>query len=217
MNELFFDLETMRTTNPVVIKRIQESIRPPGQYKKPESIAQWMRDEAPAAALEQINRTALSGTFGHLAVIGWAVDDQPFEYVTAQGLQEAHMIRDFMARVAAKMHSQSLWTSQAKFIVFGDFDIRFLFQRSRILNVPLRLPMKRYSDQVFDVMEKWGGREMIKQSDIELAMGIERNDPLPFGGSQVGEAIDAGRWHDVIEHCRIDVENLRKIYRRIEQ
>lgn len=221
--KVFLDIETQRTANPAVIKRIKDSIRPPGQYKKPESIAQWYASEGASATLEKINATALDGTFGQLAVIGWAIEDEPFQYVAGNAYTETEMLTLWTAQMeaeVAKIGSSAFWASQVTYVGHNvrAFDLRFLFKRSRILGVKLQLPMGRYQDGVYDTMQEWCGfGEYVKGVELEQAFGITREDPLPNGGSDVGDAIDEGRWDDVIQHCRIDVINNRLVYKRMVQ
>jgi uncharacterized protein YprB with RNaseH-like and TPR domain len=64
-------------------------------------------------------------------------------------------------------------------------------------------------------MKEWAGYgNRISQANLELALGIERADPLS-GGAEVFKAYQEGRIEDIKAHCKQDVENLRTIYRRM--
>ena len=74
--------------------------------------------------------------------------------------------------------------------------------------------MDRYprGPYLFDTMKEWSGwGKYVKQTDLELAFGLTRTDPLARGGADVAAA-DAD---DVVAHCREDVRLLREIYRRM--
>jgi hypothetical protein len=208
MNELFFDIETRPTSDNALIKRIAAAVKPPGQYKKPESIQKWWAEEGALAVNEALQRTALDGTYGRLAAFGWAADDDPVKCV--YGDDERGMLN-----VAA-----SYFARRNTLIAFnGEFDLRFLFQRMVINHVPVpnylrEALMKRYDGWV-DPMKEWAGfRGYIKQADLEAALGIPREfDKIT--GADVADSIATGDWGAVELHCITDVENLRAIYRRM--
>jgi hypothetical protein len=208
MNELFFDIETRPTSDNVLIKRISAGVKPPGQYKKPESISKWWAEEGALAVNEALQRTALDGTYGRLAAFGWAADDDPVKCV--YGDDERGMLNA----------AASYFARRNTLIAFnGEFDLRFLFQRMVINHVPVpnylrEALMKRYDGWV-DPMKEWAGfRGYIKQADLEAALGIPREfDKIT--GADVADSIATGDWGAVELHCITDVENLRAIYRRL--
>jgi hypothetical protein len=211
VNELFLDIETRRTADQALIKRLMESVSPPGNYKKAETIAEWWKNEGATARLEAVNRTALDGTYGRLASIAWAVDDHAVKCV--YGEDEVGLLHS-----ARQVFEETI---QATDIVAfnGDFDLRFLYQRMVINKVPVPWRLMyalKARDGFTDPMREWAGfKGMIKQTELELALGITREDVLT--GAEVGEAIDAGDWDAVEHHNMCDVENLRAIYRRMKR
>lgn len=91
----FFDLETLPAPEAKRLQLLEEAlekadaecldIRPPGNIKKPESIAEWLANEAPlkakairdaaaADADEAWRKTALSGAFGRIYCIGYSTN-----------------------------------------------------------------------------------------------------------------------------------------------
>lgn len=212
MNQFFLDIETQRTDDPVVIKRLQDAVKPPGQYSKPESITKWHAEQGAAARLEAVNKTALDGTYGRLATIGFAVDDGLISVLDMRSFShyETMLLGHF---------SDCLAEPQAIEIVAfnGEFDLRFLMKRYVINNLPV--PFRIQSALAakvgyYDPMRQWEGfRGYIAQADLECALGITRKDDID--GSQVGDAIDAGDWERVINHNREDIKNLRGIYKRM--
>jgi hypothetical protein len=100
------------------------------------------------------------------------------------------------------------------------FDIRFLWQRYKVCNVmlPVRFPLERYpkGPYVYDTMTEWSGwNGKVKQTDLELAFGFTRTDPLERGGADVGAAHASGNDAAVKAHCFQDVTLLRQIYHRM--
>ena len=64
MRYLTFDIETSPTTDEKVIAELVETVQPPANYKKPDTIEKWMDEHAQEKAQELINRTALDGSYG---------------------------------------------------------------------------------------------------------------------------------------------------------
>lgn len=222
--EIFLDIETIPTSRLDIQARCVADVAPPGNYKKPETIAEWWAKEGDAKKAEAISRTALDGTWGEIVIIGIAVNDEPAQ-VFGRGLTEADLLNTFglMLDSACKREiaSGDMWPTIAKWIGHNiiDFDLRFIWQRCKILGVslPFSLPLgKAYDRHVFDTMKEWAGyRDRISLSDLELAFGVPRIDPLANGGADVFTAFQEGRIADIKEHCRQDIENLRSVYRRI--
>lgn len=213
MSNVFTDIETQRSDDPAVIRRLQDAIKPPGQYKKAESIAQWYATEGAAARVAAVNNTALDGTYGRLATIGYAFDDGDPVILTTQFVSEATVLHEY-ADALAPIGGRSL-----TLIAFnGEFDFRFLMKRYVIngLSVPTQIQRALARDGFFDPMKAWEGyKGYISQVELEKVLGITRNDDID--GSQVGEAIDAGDWARVVNHNREDIQGLREIYLRLTQ
>lgn len=218
---IYLDIETKPTALPAVLDRVTAGVRPPANYKSPETIAKWWAEQGEAQKAEAVNKTALDGTFGRIYCIGWAIDDG--EIRVAQDDDEAELLRlwgvtvrdQAMQACGGDVHQ---WDTRATWIGHNvqDFDVRFLWQRSKIngVRLPFRLPMDRYpkGPWLYDTMKEWSGfGKYVKQTDLELAFGLNRSDPLARGGADVATAAD----DDVIAHCREDVRLLREIYRRM--
>lgn len=214
MSALFLDIETQRTDDPSVIRRLQDAVRPPANYSKPDTIAKWHAEQGAAARLEAVNKTALDGTYGRLATIGFAIGENDVEILDCQDYGEDILLEQFKTR--AEVHRQDF----NHVVAFnGDFDLRFLTQRYIINNIQMPAFLRgilQRKDAYFDPMREWAGyRGYISQAELERVLGIERHDDID--GSQVGECIDVGDWERVIAHNREDIVNLRKIYKRITQ
>lgn len=225
--KIYIDIETIPTSREDIKARAIEKVAPPANYKKAETIAEWWKNEGESAKQDAIGQTALNGTWGEIICIGFAVNDGPVE-VVGRGLTEADCINTWMLKLQgqarATVRSGDMWEQSAIWIGHNvaDFDLRFLWQRSKILGIrlpfalPLGKPAYNRGPYVYDTMKEWAGwGGKIKQTDLELAFGVERKDPLPTGGAEVFKAYLEGRIDDIKEHCRQDIENLRAIHNRM--
>jgi hypothetical protein len=217
---IFLDIETKPTTIPEIVDRLASTVKPPANYKSAEAIAKWWAENGDAQRAEAVNKTALDGTFGRIACIGWAVDDSGV-YVTSDEDERELLCRwasELVNVIEAQLPDPHQWDTRATWIGHNlqDFDIRFIWQRCRVnrVRLPFRLPLDRYpkGPWLFDTMKEWSGwGKYVKQTDLELAFGLSRSDPLARGGADVA----AAELDDVLAHCREDVRLLREIYRRM--
>lgn len=226
---IYLDLETLPTSRADVRERYEAEVAPPANYKSAEAISKWWGEHGDAAKVEAVAKTALNGTFGELLCIGWAVGNGPVGvFVRDQfGGSEADMIQGWAdalraAAEAARPDDGDWWDRRACWVGHNieDFDLRFLWQRTRIngVRLPFGLPLERYAKapRRYDTMKEWGGwNGRVKQRDLELAFGLERTDPLSLGGADVWDAYKTGRVQDVVQHCAEDVRLLREIHRRM--
>ena len=217
MSNLFFDIETIPSQLPGILDEFAAAVTAPGQYKKADSIAEWLRlnryDEGEKAWLA----TSLDGGFGQICVIGCAIGDGPTHaYSVGEDLSagaERMVLRDFFDVVA----DCGAGTRYIGHNVIG-FDFRFLWQRAMVLGVkpPFFFPRepKPWSEQVFDTMTSWAGsKDRISMDRLCRIFGIPGKGNMD--GSKVWQLVQAGKIADVAEYCRGDVERTRALYRRM--
>lgn len=245
---LYLDLETLPAQRIDVLDEIRAgkqveldaaiaAIRPPGNYKKQETIDQWWAEEAPKQAQAMrdafhadvdatYRKTSLDGSFGQVCVIGYAIDDnEPHAlnvYDWRQPSAEASLLADF-----AEALSQEIAVNNERSIcVVGHnvaaFDLRFLVQRS-IVNGIRPHPVIAHAAQakpwegekVFDTMIQWAGvGNRIKLDKLCKALSI----PTPKGdldGSKVWDFVRDGRIDEVAAYCLRDVAATRSVHRRL--
>lgn len=206
MTQLFIDIETRATEDSALIKRITDKVSPPGNYKKAETIAKWWAEEGTAAQAEAVQRTALDGTYGRLASVAWAVNDESPKCMSGDdevgmlhGIAEIFNTKGFDLTVAFN----------------GEFDFRFLYQRFIVNSVKRPfIPGLSRGDYYFDPMREWAGfKGYISQADLAAALGIAREDTIT--GADIGDLIATGDWAAVEYHNIQDVITLQEIYRRM--
>jgi len=224
---IYLDLETLPTSRPEVRERYTSDVHPPANYKSADAITKWWAENGEAAKIEAISKTALSGTFGELLCIGYAVGDGPVHVLVRGEDGEAGLLRHFGVALDAEARSYheadgQWWAPRACWIGHNieDFDLRFMWQRCCVNGVKFKfpLPLDRYprAPRRFDTMKEWGGwNGRVKQRDLEMAFGLERSDPLSHGGADVWEAYQRGDTASVVAHCEEDVRLLREIHQRM--
>lgn len=219
--KIVVDIETCPAQDPAVLENFIATIEPPAQYKKPESIAEWKKENGLAAAEEKWRKTSFDGALGHICVIGVAFNDEPVQplYSSSWHADEATILRQFFDLVDAKCAEHP--NVRPVFIghhIIG-FDLRFIFQRAVVLGVKpsAQIPFnaRPYGDSgVYDTMTEWAGyRDTVSLDKLSMVLlGAGKGD---MDGSKVWDAVSAGRIDDVAAYCIDDVEKTRKIYRRL--
>ena len=221
MTTIYFDLETLPTSDASVIAEIEAGIRPPGNLKKAETIEAWERDEKPAAVLEAVKKTALDGTYGRICCIGYAIDDLPVS--CRYGDDEEDILGSFYStlREAIKINKHNERV-EVQFVGHNvlSFDLRFLWQRSVInrISPPGFIPFnaKPWDGKVFDTMTAWNPERERRISLDKLcrALGVKTSKG-ELDGSKVAEYWRAGKWNEVAAYCMADVESNRQCHQRM--
>lgn len=220
--ELFIDIETVPDQHEGAYERIRQGITAPGQFKKPESIAEWLRDNADSEAENQWRKTALDGGAGEIVCIGYAVEDEPVQVIhraISQG--EGELLHAFNQAVSEALADRNETSHQITYIGhnISGFDLPFMFKRFVVNSIKPRARLfqdKRHgSGNLFDTMTAWAGYgNRISLDNLCTALGI----PSPkngMDGSMVWDYVQAGKINEVAEYCKRDVETVRAIYRRL--
>lgn len=227
--EIYIDIETIPTSRKDVRESVSAGVSAPANYKKAETIAEWMATEGEAKRREAVAKTALDGTWGEVICIGMAINDDPVIVLDRRSYEEEYLLRSFSEMLNGKCmllcKSGELWQPETVWIGHNliDFDLRFLWQRCKIIGVklPFELPIGKpqygRGPRIFDTMKEWAGYgNRVSQKNLELAFNIERSDPLLMGGADVFSAYEAGKIEDIKQHCAEDIRCLREIYRRMQ-
>lgn len=231
---IYFDLETIPGQAPGLLAEFAEKVTAPAQYKKPDSIAEWMKENAESVAEQEWRKTSFDGAHGHICVIGFAFDDaEPITLKTdnyGDTESERAMLAEFYAALnSGASHSLAGgYRAADKPVFIGhnviDFDLRFLFQRSVMLGVkpPEFIPFdaKPWDSAVFDTMTGWAGvRNRVAMDKLCKVFGFdEKGSEIAdeIDGSKVWDFVKAGRIDDVAKYCAGDVVRTRSIYKRLK-
>jgi predicted PolB exonuclease-like 3'-5' exonuclease len=225
--KICLDIETIPTQRTDVIQAIRaqvdreieakaDAIRQ--QYKKAETIEAHLRELNERSANlfdEAYRRTALDGGFGEVLIIGWALDDEPAQSLCRRiDESEADLLREFSRRLPAQTNTALHWIGHN---IVG-FDLRFLWQRYVVNGITPGVPSDEREGLVNDTMLEWAGRysrdRWVSLDQLCSIFGIA-SPKGKLDGSQVWDFAQAGRYEEIAEYCRRDVETARTVWYRL--
>lgn len=214
------DIETLPDLREGAKAAIQAGIKPPGQYKKAESIAEWLRENAEPEAERLWRKTALDGSSGQLACVGFAVEDDEPRVLVRGEAGEADLLARFYAAMWEALQDRN---SHPGAVVWCGhhvgFDLRFLFQRSAILGVKPSVDLRhqeRPGRNIECTMTLWSGYGgTIGLHALCEALGVPSPKAEGVDGSQVYDLWTAGKFEDIAAYCRRDVEATRECFKRL--
>lgn len=220
----YLDIETLPPSGGGHYERIKAAVKPPGQYKKADSIEQWMTENADIVATEEFGRLGLDGLYGEVCCIGFALDGADIT-VGRVGSATCPTERELIAlnfsaidRLATLPNAHS----SSSVIVVGhniEFDIRFLFQRAVRYGIAIPHALRAAFDpekgryNTIDTMRVWAGwKGAVKLKALTRELLDDAGDDID--GSEVSRT-----WRDdpskVAEHCQRDVQRVRDLHRKI--
>jgi predicted PolB exonuclease-like 3'-5' exonuclease len=209
---LYLDIETIPCEDEALKAEIAAGITPPGNYKKPETIAEWEKTEKPKLVEEALQRSGLDGGFGRVLCIGWAIDDSPVEVVCLG--PERELLQTFLNEIGDTAGKMPTIVGHN----IAGFDLRFLWQRCVVNGVfPSGLlsamNAKPWDKVINDTMLMWHPQNKVSLAKLCKILGIPKNDPVD--GSQVYQLLKEGKTQQIIEHCESDVEATRAVHRKL--
>lgn len=223
---IYLDVETLPSLSPAARAIAAESIKPPGTMKKPESIAAWWENEAPAAIDEAWRKQALDAAAGELCAVGFASDEvDPVSLV--RGLDESE--RDFLARAldgiqalldaaAIKSNTGHDWPAEPYFVAHNaPFDLGFLLRRCWVNSIkpPFKLPTPSARDgkDFGDTMTTWAGyRNTISLDRLCRALGVPSPKADGVDGSMVYDLWQQGQHERIATYNAADVLATRRCW-----
>lgn len=203
MNVLYFDIETVpaASTHHEVLREEYESRKRKG--RKVEDTFE-----------EYLDRTGLSGEFGRIVCIAYALNEQPVEVVWGE---EPQILETFWHQAAVIDRRSDRFVGHNIY----DFDFPFIVKRSRILGVPPGhggLPnFARYrQNPIYDTMREWDlwSNRYVSMDLLAKALGLPTSKDL-MDGSEVAGYYAAGRIEEICEYCKKDVALTRQIYKKL--
>jgi len=163
--------------------------------------------------MEQLYRdTAISGDFGRIFCIGYALEDGQVQIISGE---EKKILEEWW-KVAAKGDC---------FIGHNimEFDLRFIYKRSIVNRIKpsakhLNLYFARYRNfPIFDTMREWEkwSNSYITLDALAKVLQLPSSKDGGIKGSQVFDFFLAGKYKEIYEYCKRDVELVRQAYNRM--
>jgi 3'-5' exonuclease len=227
---IYIDVETVPSQAPKARENVRLAVKPPGNIKKPESIAEWWAKEGEAAIEEAYRRQSFDAAAGELVSISWAGDDcnEAHSAVRGPGESEGAMLAMFFGQLQAHLQANAIrdlrgneiWEDAPYFIAHNaSFDLGFLWRRSIILGMrpPFKVPdpSAREGKDYGCTMARWAGyRGTIGMDRLCCALGVE----TPKGDMEGGMVFDAwlsGETERIARYNGADVLAVRAIWHRL--
>lgn len=213
---IIFDIETLPCINPVVIDDLRKTITPPGNIKKPDSMALWLDENGEQALNDLVAKTSFDGMYGSVACIGFASDNHSTE-CTSEKSSEYAAISSFYDWINSFCDQNLIFCGHN----ISGFDLPFLKHRSMILGIkpPAQLlkamNAKPWDDCIADTMLMWNQDKQKRVSLDKLARALWINGKNDFDGAMVANEWFNGERSKVVEYCKNDVEITRQVYNKL--
>ncbi len=215
-NIVYFDIETVPCQLPGIRDEFIKNVKAPAQYKKPESIAEWLRENAVAQGEADWLATSFDGGMGQVCVIGWSLNDEP-----AQSYQVGDLSREQERELLESFFSVLTDIGHAVFVghnVIG-FDLPFIWKRAMVLGIKPAWSLPRnpkpWGELCQDTMLLWDGQQRAGGSMDRICRLLGIPGKGDISGADVWPLVQAGRINDVAAYCRDDVERTRAMFKRM--
>lgn len=217
--ELFFDIETLPTSDPAVIADITAGVTPPGNISKQETIDAWMVEKKPALVDDAVRKTALDPWLGKILCVGLAFGEGEAFSIISDDEYEVLLQTVALFDKAYSNNGRVLEPRVIGHYITG-FDLRFFWARCIVngIHPPAWWPVDAKpweSDRVFDTMTQAagvGGKVSLDKLCHALRVPSPKGD---LDGSKVYDYWKEGRLDEIATYCARDVEAEREVYKRL--
>jgi 3'-5' exonuclease len=215
MTYLHIDIETLPALHMTTEERQRYAYASvPKTYKKPESIAKWIRENTE----EQWRRTSLDPMHGLTWMVGVAVNDLSPDVLIGDVSAPSKVLRslnEYIGAVHVK-HGNVTWVGKS----LRHFDLPWLAKQALLYDVDelaqtlLDVLAYPYDKRVKDVSELWPGNKRLSLDPMANWLGVGgKTDGMH--GSKVYDAYVAGDGPKVAEYCAQDVRSTRDCWKRL--
>jgi 3'-5' exonuclease len=216
---VFVDIETL-AAGPAINP---DTLTPPGNLKKKETIEEWYAFSAPIQADKEYRKRSLDSMQGLIICIGVGIGDIEPTYFATEIADEEHekeIVGKFSDYLFNSLRSEF---ASIKFIGhnFRAFDALWLKRKCWKYNfnwLCQSINTSKYSGNVDDTMEIWSCdnyQEKAKLTDIAKFLGLgEKLDGID--GSMVHDLFHAGEFQTIWDYCCQDVVLTRTVYNRLK-
>ena len=225
---IYLDIETIPSQQPGAREAAKAGIKPPGNYKKEDTIAAWWAEQGETAAEEAYRKQALDAAEGELCSIAWAMNHEaPRVHVRQREQGEADFLReafDKMRESFDRFQSANLdprWPEDSYVIGHNvEFDLGFIRRRAWAHNIIpphfLPSPAARLGRDYGDTMTMWAGYgQRISLDRLCKALGIPSPKAMGMDGGHVFDMWQAGEYALIGEYNMRDVVATRACWLRM--
>lgn len=226
---IYLDIETLPSLAADARELASQGVKPPGTYKKPESIAQWWEAEGQAAIEDAYRRQALDAASGELCAVGFASDDsEPVSLVRASNESEGHFLRYALAEIQRLLDTATrtgpdgtTWPDEPYFVAHNaTFDLGFLWRRCVVHGIrpdfPFPRPSAREGKDYGCTMIAWAGyKNTIGLDRLCRALGVHSPKADGMDGGQVFDHWRAGNHEAIRTYNAADVVAVRECWHRL--
>ncbi len=206
--KLFFDIETIPAE-----EKYKDLVIELGLQKENRKNKTKIKRISKSKKQEFYKQSAISGDFGRILCIGYAIDDGEISIIKGE---ETQILKEWweIANLADLFVGHNIM----------DFDLRFIFKRSIVHHIKpcakhLNLSFARYKNfPIYDTMrewEKWNPESFIKLDTLAKILNLESSKSGGIDGSQVFEFYEKGKLDEIYEYCKKDVKLTREVYQQM--
>jgi hypothetical protein len=202
MKTVYLDIETI----PGEERPSRDSIKPPGNMKKPETIRKWFAENADSELDKIHHKQGLDSMAGRILCTGMAIDDEdPVVFDSLIGLDQAIM----------GINEEVLFVGHN----ILKFDAKWLVRHGIMvgLDFPTRFNFNRYKGNILDTMSIWSCgdyQDIVSLDNIAKFLGLE-GKTSGMDGSKVWEYFKAGRMDEIMDYCADDIRVTRRVFKAI--
>lgn len=204
MRKLYFDIETVKGTVDITSK----DIKAPSNYTDPVKIAAYQSKKI----AEIHDKAGLNSFTGKICCIGWAIDDEPVQYLV--GIDEEKLIREFTEAIGVNF---TTWIGHNILI----FDLPYLYHRAikygikELKNIMPETSRGEFTADTMKLVNPTDYKSMVSLDKCCKYFGI-KTPKDGIDGSMVQGIYDAGEFDRIGRYCVADVEATRELYKLIK-
>ena len=206
MQPIILDVESIGIPD---VETYLEPVSAPANYKDPEKIAAYEREER----TKQVERAALDVDLGQIICVGLHLPGFGTRVVSTQSMSEA--------AVLTMLWNEWQSLDSPALVTFGglNFDVPLLLRRSLYLGIKAPyISCDRYRHpQQIDLMAILSMDGKLKWRGLQFYLnrfGYPGAGP-DITGADIADRYKAGDWAAIEQHCRMDVEGTKWLAERI--
>ena len=202
---LWIDIETL----PPELMPPLDSIPVPANYKKPETIAEYQKENQEKAWREM----ALSSLAGRVCCVSWAVGNQP---AVCRGIWDKSE-RAILTELDEVVQGIAVEEGKVNWAGFNlhSFDLNWIWQRAvkyDLSSLQDAISRDRFPRNVLDVRSLWTGGDNYGKGKLkEIAAFLSMPTIEGMDGGEVLDKFLAEDFDTISKYCRYDVELTRQI------